>query len=689
MAKIVPQGYANINAYDEGDNFFKLLEYIDRYGSRVDARREQKENNNIAGLNLLTGLTENAVNSSDIENIQNIYKNTIDTNYVSSNSQYNAAVDIFDLQLENKSTRINEMETSSQEFANDLYSTDNVFKTNILNMDATQLETLFKEMNKDEVSGWIKTAISEREKISLYSSNMFDLYGDKNPNFKINVNGQMRSLKQMNLDLSRYSETIDALTMKALDDDVLTPQEAKELMMISPSQKVGAAQFNVLMDKKRTLANEKYEEGQNLIYNDSLKLVAKMLSSGDSVIGNIDVNALLGNLASDEKVSSIAASAVPNLEAVQTTDENGNVILFPQITNAMSETERIQAFAERVSGGQVDAGTLSTYFSSILNRGNRLIEDANKLWNAFGGREQYFGLDEGPVGSSDILKYDISLDENNNQTEGTPKLSTQDLSSEVENMQKVMQNTIKDVKKEVDDSTLPAFDMKDSEVLQAKDPVKDVKRDIVMYEGRKHEVDSNGRVKAGMFDENNTYSWTGQIRRVEPKKYIEQTMDKEGTLTFNNLNDFLSNFDLTKSEFSEKERTLINRIAKESDTPENRKSGKSLLRKYLISEKFPGSFRGEKGFPSGGKSSIFSAIKQLKKYYSVGENRKQDYSSYEALKGQIPLLKELLGLDYDLTSNQKLASMMSKYSDAKTINDLELGFRRALPGFDRGYVDEK
>ena len=40
--------------------------------------------------------------------------------------------------------------------------------------------------------------------------------------------------------------------------------------------------------------------------------------------------------------------------------------------------------------------------------------------------------------------------------------------------------------------------------------------------------------------------------------------------------------DLTKSEFSEKERTLINRIAKASDTPENRKSGKSLLRKYLI-----------------------------------------------------------------------------------------------------------
>ena len=235
MAKIVPQGYANINAYDEGDNFFKLLEYIDRYGSRVDARREQKENNNIAGLTLLTGLTENAVNSSDIETIQNIYKNTIDTNYVSSNPHYNAAVDIFDLQLENKSTRINEMETSSQEFANNLYSTNNVFNTNILNMDDTQLVKMFTDMNKDEISGWIKTAISEQEKIYLYSSNMFDLYGDKKPNFKINVNGQMRSLKQMNLDLKRYSDTIDALTMKALDDDVLSREEAKLLMMISPS----------------------------------------------------------------------------------------------------------------------------------------------------------------------------------------------------------------------------------------------------------------------------------------------------------------------------------------------------------------------------------------------------------------------------------------------------------------------
>ena len=84
-----------------------------------------------------------------------------------------------------------------------------------------------------------------------------------------------------------------------------------------------------------------------------------------------------------------------------------------------------------------------------------------------------------------------------------------------------------------------------------------------------------------------------------------------------------------------------------------------------------------------------SQIKQLKKYYSVGENRKQDYSSYQALKDQIPMLKELLGLDYDLTSNQKLASMMSKHSAYKTINELEQGMLIATPFAKFGYADEK
>ena len=53
------------------------------------------------------------------------------------------------------------------------------------------------------------------------------------------------------------------------------------------------------------------------------------------------------------------------------------------------------------------------------------------------------------------------------------------------------------------------------------------------------------------------------------------------------------------------------------------------------------------------------------------------------------MLKELLGLDYDLTSNQKLASIMSKHSSFKTIYELEQSMLAGTPFAKFGYGDEK
>lgn len=64
MAKIVPQGYANINAYDEGDNYLKLLEYIDRYGDvRRDISRRRDEGLSTAFDNLLGVINTGAIDS--------------------------------------------------------------------------------------------------------------------------------------------------------------------------------------------------------------------------------------------------------------------------------------------------------------------------------------------------------------------------------------------------------------------------------------------------------------------------------------------------------------------------------------------------------------------------------------------------------------------------------------------------
>ena len=414
----VDMGFSEESPMDKLNN---LLSTAGNIAAGVSNIKQQRENNNVQALSLINDLIKDATTSSDIQNIEKIYNNTVDENHVSSNPAYNASLGIANLNFENKKNRINEIETSSQEFANNLYSTNNVFNTSILNMDANQLEKTFTEMNKDEVAGWIKTAISEREKISIYGSNIKDIYGNKNPNFQINVNGQMRSIKQMGLDLKRYSETIDALTMKALDDGVLSQQEARGLMMISPSQGVGAAQFNQLVDKKRKLAGDKYKEGQNLIYNKSLSIVKKMLSAKDTPLSGIDAASLLSNIVEDEDIKGVAADAIPSMEEMKT-QVDGNLITFRPINNSMSDDEKIQAFKDRLSvEGAVAPSSLNAYFSSIISNGETQIKEANRIWDAFGGREDYFGLDEVPISSDEFLQYEFS----GKNTENL-KFSTQD-----------------------------------------------------------------------------------------------------------------------------------------------------------------------------------------------------------------------------------------------------------------------
>ena len=106
-----------------------------------------------------------------------------------------------------------------------LYSTNNVFKTNMLNLNQDNLLKLFKDMNIDETKGWIESSKNFRDEINIYKQNLQDLYGNKNGNFKINANGEQRSINELSRDLNRMDELIDALTMKALDDNILSPQE--------------------------------------------------------------------------------------------------------------------------------------------------------------------------------------------------------------------------------------------------------------------------------------------------------------------------------------------------------------------------------------------------------------------------------------------------------------------------------
>ena len=402
----LPQGVSVDLGFDRKsgmDRLNELLNNISNVAGRVQSIRDNRESNNVQALQAITDLIDNATSGSDIEQTQNIYNQNFDDTHFSDNPAYNTLIDVANMKMENRSTKITDFERDSQEFANALYSTDNIFETNALNLGAEQLEKLFIDKNLDEIGGWLDGAIKYRDEIAVYGNNLTDLYGEKNPNFKINVNGELRSISQVRFDLERFDQLIDGLHMKALDDGVLSPQEAQELAKIRPSQGYNSSQFKTFIDGKRAEAGTLYEEGQKLIYNDSLKLIGKIIAQQNKG-GGVDVaraTAAITGVFGDEKVSSDAAASIPLMDTVQYEDESGSIVSLGPITGIMSEQEKIENFTKRLQAGQIDAGTLDIFLETLLSEGGRKVKKASAMFNAFGGRKDVFGLEETAPKSSE------------------------------------------------------------------------------------------------------------------------------------------------------------------------------------------------------------------------------------------------------------------------------------------------
>ena len=266
--KITPSGtggYPDLNIYEDSQDSTWLENLTANIAQNYKDIVKRKETNNMTAVQVLQGLASTATDSSQIAEIRNIYDQNFDSTFVSNNPGYNTVVDAANFLIDSKEDQITDFETSSKEFIGKLYSTDNVFKNNMLNLNQDNLLKLFKDMNIDETKGWIESSKNFRDEINIYKQNLQDLYGNKNGNFKINANGEQRSINELSRDLNRMDELIDALTMKALDDNILSPQEAKELANIRPSQGYGTEQFKSFIKGKRDLANTLREKGNKYL----------------------------------------------------------------------------------------------------------------------------------------------------------------------------------------------------------------------------------------------------------------------------------------------------------------------------------------------------------------------------------------------------------------------------------------
>ena len=75
MAKIVPQGYADINQYTETDSYFKLLEYLDRFGQTYQNVKQQQSTDISNGFQNLVKLLPEVSSQETLDSLKNQYTN--------------------------------------------------------------------------------------------------------------------------------------------------------------------------------------------------------------------------------------------------------------------------------------------------------------------------------------------------------------------------------------------------------------------------------------------------------------------------------------------------------------------------------------------------------------------------------------------------------------------------------------
>ena len=238
MAKIVPQGYANINAYDEGDNFFKLLEYIDRYGSRVDARREQKEGNDVSSMEYLLQKIESAPSINELNQYKNQYSTIIDPNYVSDNNLYNLYKSEVDSKITSQENNLNEINKLASNFYIKMTSTDNQVGTSLLNMDRDSIYNYYDSMSDEDKGGWVPELAKERYELQSLVELMDTTFKGQNPNSPINyvdANGKKQTVRMRDFRrlLNQYDDQMQALIDGGFEDGILSREEAMAISSIT------------------------------------------------------------------------------------------------------------------------------------------------------------------------------------------------------------------------------------------------------------------------------------------------------------------------------------------------------------------------------------------------------------------------------------------------------------------------
>lgn len=531
--KRLPSG-VNVNmGFDEESPINKLNNLITTVGaisSGVQQIQEKREVSDINAMKVLYDTIDNYATPADLDRLQRM-KDNISSNKVYNNQAGNILNETLDFAISKKRSNYTDVRSQASQLATELMSSNNVLGTPLYELTEADLVRSFTDnIAKEKKEGGYLARVAERRMQAAGFNSLIENFVGKDgygriktiPSMKIPYTRDDGSTGEMSLAevikrQARHDEVLQGIISAASIDGAIPPEQASVIVSLTGEEGFDIDAFIKTGDNQRKMFKEQleYYRGSNKNIINKLSSILRTYKEGEP--NDIDWDALskiLPNDATFPSVNPVALTGDPEKDG--------------------------EEFIKQLQLGNIDKGLFTATLSKMMEENDAGIKRAIRGLEAWDVKSIYGNVE--PTGDDD--------DDSNKET---IKKSTQDSQnidfSDLNLSESFVVSDAKDQDK-VEAKTDTA--MTDAELLQAREPVKKVKKNTIMYKGREHEVDSNGRVKAGMVDNDSTYSWTGQLRRAEPKKYIEQTMDTEGELTFNNLNDFLSNFDLTKSEFSKK-----------------------------------------------------------------------------------------------------------------------------------------
>ena len=374
MAKIVPQGYADIQQYDETDDYFKVLDYLTNIGNTYREVKQEHENSQIQAMTTAGSLVAGANSPEQLTLVKNSINSIIDENYISDNPQYNLLKDTLDMTIDDKTSKVTQISNQSAEFARILSSTENQFGTPIMDMTGEQLKSHYDSLGGNQ-EGWIVGLGKEREKLIAYANLIGQTYGDKNPNYKfqyVDANGakQTMSLMEVQRMISKYDNQMNALIFSALDDRVLSEQEAMTLASMGPGQ--GLEYFQGIRQGKIANFQAMYNRSTKG-YNTVISKINQLIKSGDEtnpVIGAIPPD-ILPSIQGMAQSEFLETNYPPNLGTFE----------------GLSDEEKYSKLVNDITSGALTKDTMAQLLNAMAVESGDMRTQAEQGLRAWGGAD--------------------------------------------------------------------------------------------------------------------------------------------------------------------------------------------------------------------------------------------------------------------------------------------------------------